>query len=353
MNTRALSRQALSPRQQMRIERKERFDRLKAASDARAAAVKKHTHAVDPYAPRSIAARQDDILQCSFNLSRSVNPLWRCHRRGCLVCADLDGARLRREVEERLTTLYEAHGGEYRMASLVLHCGDVPDNRPDLGRRRLRELQTAVTKLQRMSVGGAPAMLGGTHSFEVSPSQLLPQHAHPHLHALLLVRNDVHDGQLVNRLRRGAVTDVLIKPVVDYQDPAAGEIERITAAGKLCAYMVKVAKLEDTPTDAHCAFVDMVLARKRRYSRWGLLKPSALGVSEETAGEGGASVEHDDDDDDAEIDDSAPPQTRAAWRWSPFAQMYVPVNDGGSVDDYNERCVVSIVDEKGGGGDAG
>jgi len=240
------------------------------------------------------------------------------------------------------------------LMSLVMHCGDVPDNRPDLGRRRLDELQRTAKKLQRMMLGGARATLGGGYSPEVSPSEVLTDHAHPHLHALLLVRVGVHEGQIVNRLRKGAVTEVLLKPVVDYQDPAAGDLP--DASGKLCAYMIKVAKTESkTPTDAHCAFVDNVLARRRRFSCWGLLKPSSA-KSEEIAG-GGVDVEngeHDDEiGDDAETDDCAPPQTRAAWRWSPFAQMYVPVNDGGSADDQSERRVASIMNDKVGGGGAG
>jgi len=232
--------------------------------------------------------------------------------------------------------------------SLVVHCGDVPDNRPDLGRRRLDDLQRAVKRLQRMMIGGARATLGGIYSLEVSPSKVLTDHAHPHGHGLVLVRVDVHEGQIVTRLRKGGITDVLLQPVVDYQDPAAGDLPN--ASGKLCAYMVKVAKLDDIPTDAHCAFVDDVLARRRRFSCWGLLKPSSA-KSEEVAG-GVVDVENGEHDDESgDADDCAPPQTRAAWRWSPFAQMYVPVNDSVSVDDQCERRVVSLIDDKDGGGD--
>jgi len=350
MNARLPVRQALPLYLQSRLTR---LEELKRASDARARASLRHIATHTPDAPRAVYERHSDALRCAAFLSGSINPLWRCHRRGCLVCADVDGARLRREVERRLLAVHEARGGEYRLMTLVLHCGDVPDNRPDLGLRRLNELQRAVTKLQRLVIGGAPAILGAVHSFEVSRSEVLADHAHPHLHALLLVRCDVHEGQIVSRLRKGAITDALLKLIVDYQDPAANELALIAAAAKYCAYMVKVAKTSEPASEAHCAFVDMVLARRRRFSRWGLLKPS----SEETAGDGvvgevGEVGEvHDDEVDD--VDDCAPPQTRAAWRWSPFAQMYVEVNDSVRGDDQNDCGVVSLVDEQGGGGDAG
>jgi len=345
MNTRLPVRQDLPPYLQTRITR---LEARKRASDARARAALRHIATHTPDAPRAVYERHGDALRCAAFLSGSANPLWRCHRRGCLVCADVDGARLRREVERRLRELEPVRGGDYRLMTLVLHCGDVPDHRPDLGRRRLDDLQRAVTKLQRLVIGGAPAILGAVHSFEVSRSEVLADHAHPHLHALLLVNINVHEGQIVNRLRKGAVTEVLIKPVVDYQD--AGD--PINGAGKLCAYMIKGAKLDDTPTDAHCAFVDMVLARKRRYSRWGLLKPS----SEETAGDGVVVVGDVGEvhgDEVEEMNDCAPPQTRAAWKWSRFAQMYAPINDNVSVDDQSDCGVVSLVDEQGGGGGAG
>jgi len=164
----------------------------------------------------------------------------------------------------------------------------------------------------------------------------------------------------VNYLRRGAITHVKIEPIRDYSDPAACGFALDASAAKYAAYMIKAVELDKPmPSAALCACSEIALSGRRRFIRWGLLKPS----TNKTAGDGagvasghehghGRETEDDFENDDLEREDHAPPQSLAWWRWSDITQRYRLIYRP-SVDDYNERRVVSIIDEKAGGGGAG
>lgn len=331
----------------------QRVSRLKAKSDAIAAAILRHTATFTPDAPRATYDRLRDRLACSQHLDHTLKGTWRCRRQGCLVCSNAKGAKVERQILQRLQQLDEE--GElrsHRLLSVVIHAGDVPNNRPDLARKKLTQLKYSAKRLTQWVHNGERATLGGMWSVEIAPSEHQAGHAHPHMHLLVALRADIHEGQVVNRLRQGATTHALV-------DAVYGDIE---GAARYSRYMVKghIRSTTETPSDEHCALVDTCMHRRRAHSLWGALRRAA------TDTENGSELEPDAQDNDTDSSTSTPEHAaqterrptatalaapRRAWYWSRLLSDYIqsPTIEL-TVQKISEIEFVSITDEDGDGG---
>lgn len=331
----------------------QRVSRRKAKSDAIAAAILRHVATYTPDAPRATYDRLRERLACSQYLDHTLKGTWRCRRQGCLICANVKGAKIERQVLQRLRELDEQ--GElrsYRLMSLVLHIGDTPDNRPDLANKNLTRLKYITRRLTQWRHNGALATLGGMWSVEIAPSDTLPAHAHPHMHLLVALRADIHEGMVVNRLRQGSAAHVLI-------DAVYGDIE---GAARYSRYMVKghIRSTTETPSDEHCALVDQCMHRRRAHSLWGALRRTAMPPGSVN----NAELDEYDNDPDETADttehtaqakrrpsattSAAPPR---AWYWSRLLSDYIhsPTIEL-TTQKISEIEIASIIDENDGGG---
>jgi hypothetical protein len=330
----------------------QRVSRLKAKSDAIAAATLRYIATFTPDAPRGTYDRLRERLACSQYLDHTLRGTWRCRRQGCLICADAKGAKIEREVLQRLQHLDEE--GElrsYRLMSVVLHVGDTPDNRPDLANKNLTRLKYITRRLTQWRHNGEPATLGGMWSVEIAPSESLTGYAHPHMHLLVALRADIHEGQVINRLRQGSTAHVLI-------DAVYGDIE---GAARYTRYMVKghIRSTTETPSDEHCALVDQCMHRRRAHSLWGALRRAATNPDPDNDTDNGTELDEQDNDADNAIETAqaerrptattptAPPR---AWYWSRLLSDYIqsPTIEL-TAQKISEIEIASITDENDGG----
>lgn len=330
----------------------QRVSRRKAKSDAIAAAALRHVATFTPDAPRATYDRLRERLACSQYLDHTLKGTWRCRRQGCLICSDVKGAKVERQVLQRLRELDEE--GElrsYRLMSVVLHIGDCPDNRPDLVNRNLTRLKHITRRLTQWRHNGELATLGGMWSVEIAPSDTLSAHAHPHMHLLIALRADIHEGMVVNRLRQGSTTHVLI-------DAVYGDIE---GAARYSRYMVKghIRSSTETPSDEHCALVDRCMHRRRAHSLWGALRrtatpPGSVNNAELDEYDNGPDETADTAEHTAQAKrrpsattSAAPPR---AWYWSRLLSDYIhsPTIEL-TTQKISEIEIASITDENDGG----
>ena len=330
-----------------------RTSRRKAKSDAIAAATLRHVATFTPDAPRATYDRLRERLACSQYLDHTLKGTWRCRRQGCLIWANVKGAKIERQVLQRLRELDEQ--GElrsYRLMSLVLHIGDTPDCRPDLANKSLTRLKYITRRLSQWRHNGASATLGGMWSVEIAPSESLTGYAHPHMHLLVALRADIHEGMVINRLRQGsAAVHVLI-------DAIYGDIE---GAARYCRYMVKghIRSTTETPSDEHCALVDQCMHRRRAHSLWGALRRVATDPNPDNGTDNGIELDEQDNDSDNAIEtaqakrrpsattSAAPPR---AWYWSRLLSDYIhsPTIEL-TTQKISEIELASITDENDGG----
>lgn len=329
-----------------------RISRRKAKSNALAAAALRHIATFTPDAHRSTYDRLRERLACSQYLDHTLKGTWRCRRQGCLICADAKGARVERQVLQRLQRLdEEGELRDYRLMSVVLHVGDTPDNRPDLANRSLTRLKHITRRLTQWRHNGALATLGGMWSVEIAPSESLTGYAHPHMHLLIALRADIHEGVVVNRLRQGSTAHVLI-------DAVYGDIE---GAARYTRYMVKghIRSTTETPSDEHCALVDTCMHRRRAHSLWGALRRAATDPDPDNGTGNGTEPDEQDNDADNAIETAqaerhptattptAPPR---AWYWSRLLSDYInsPTIEL-TTQKLSEIEIASITDENDGG----
>jgi len=165
-------------------------------------------------------------------------------------------------------------------------------------------------------------------SLEISPSEHTQDYAHPHAHMLLLVRADVHEGQVINRLKTlasrlglsGAIA--LVKGTYRDQEGIAD----------LCGYMIKghAEATDAAPTSAHAWLRVEAMYRRRSHALFGLLKGS------DDEGDEGDEGETETKTDEAETES---PKYIKKWLWSAIRSNYVKVrNKSESRDDtlFNE-----------------
>ena len=329
----------------------QRVSRRKAKSDAIAAAALRHIATYTPDASRATYDRLRERLACSQYLDHTLKGTWRCRRQGCLICSDAKGAKVERQVLQRLRELDEE--GElrsYRLMSVVLHTGDCPDSRPDLVNRNLTRLKHITRRLTQWRHKGALATLGGMWSVEIAPSKSLTGYAHPHMHLLIALRADIHEGQVINRLRQGSTAHVMI-------DAVYGGIE---GAERYSRYMGKghIRSTTETPSDEHCALVDTCMHRRRAHSLWGALRRAATDPDPDNGTDNGTEPDEDNDSNNAIETDQAkrrpsattPTAPPRAWYWSRLLSDYInsPTIEL-TAQKIREIEIASITDENDGG----
>ena len=234
---------------------------------------------------------------------------------------------MKARVEARLAET----SAQYRALSVVLHAGDLPDIALSAVRERLLTLKHIVTKLSRWKLQKEAAVLGGMWSLEISPSENTKDYAHPHAHVLLLVRADVHEGQVAARLKLLASRAGLSSATALVR----GTYREQEGIADLCGYMLKghAEATDEAPTSAHAWLRVEAMYRRRSHALFGLLKGS------DDEGDEGDEGETETKTDETETE---PPEHIKKWLWSAIRSTYVKVrNKSESRDDtlFNEMNV--------------